>query len=147
MVLTYNRLQPPQRRIKREVQLLLSETLIAEIEAQDESEVHGKRTLSVVLSEAKRIAEQFVDALRSATIRVNEAVASTQVYCRQTTITPSRIGTHSPRKKLERQQGTGFPTQEALLVTTPILSTYAHEQERIIVSQKLPYIFIYIYIA
>lgn len=60
---------------------VLSETLITEIEAQDESEVHGKRTLRVVLSEAKRIAEQFVEALRLATTQVNDAAASAQVWC------------------------------------------------------------------
>lgn len=59
---------------------LLSESLVAEIETQEEAEVHGQRTLSVVLLEAKRIAEQFVDALSSATRRVKAAAAAAQVY-------------------------------------------------------------------
>lgn len=71
--------QPPHDRTKREVRNLLSETIITEIEAQDESELHSKRMLSIVLSETKRIAEQLVDALRSATTVVNDAGASAQV--------------------------------------------------------------------
>lgn len=58
---------------------LLSETLVTEIEARDEAELHGRRTASLVLSEAKRIAEQFVDALRSANARISKAAADAQV--------------------------------------------------------------------
>eukprot|EP00903_Cladosiphon_okamuranus_P015742 g14530.t1 len=66
------------RRTKREVHYLLKETLVTEIEARDEAERHGKRTTSLVLSEAKRIAEQFVDVLRSADACVSKAAQDAQ---------------------------------------------------------------------
>jgi len=67
------------RRTRREVQYLLSETLIAEIEAREEAELLGKRTTSLVLSETKRIDKQFVDALSSANARINDAAADAKV--------------------------------------------------------------------
>lgn len=67
------------RRTKREVHYILSETVVTEIEARDEAEHHGKRTASLVMSEAKRIAELFVEALRSANARIGEAAADAQV--------------------------------------------------------------------
>lgn len=57
----------------------MTETVVTEIEARDEAERHGKRTTSFVLSEAKRIAEQFVDALRSADTHISKAAKDAQV--------------------------------------------------------------------
>lgn len=67
------------RRTRREVQYLLSETLVAEIEGREEAELLGRRVTSFVLSESKRIDEQFVDALRSANTRINDAAADAKV--------------------------------------------------------------------
>ena len=58
---------------------MLSETLIKEIEAREEAELLGKWTTHLVLSETKRIDEQFVDALRSADARINSAAADAKV--------------------------------------------------------------------
>ncbi len=63
------------------MQYLLTETLIAGIEAREDAELLGKRTTSLVLSETKRIDEQFVDALRSANARINNAAADAKVSC------------------------------------------------------------------
>lgn len=57
----------------------MSETVVTEIEARDEAELHGKRATRLVLSESKRIAEQFVDALRSTNARTTKAAADAQV--------------------------------------------------------------------
>lgn len=65
------------------MQYLLSEAVITEVEDRDEAEVHRKRATGLALSEAKRIAEQFVDvdgiALRSANARISKAAADAQV--------------------------------------------------------------------
>ncbi|CAB1117470.1 unnamed protein product [Ectocarpus sp. CCAP 1310/34] len=67
------------RRTRREVEHLLSESVIADIEAREEAEAHGRKTLALVLSEAKRIANQFVDALKSADARINDAAANSKM--------------------------------------------------------------------
>lgn len=66
-------------RTKREVHYLLSDAVITEIEVRDEAELLGERATRLALSEAKRIAEQFVDALRSANARSSKAAADAQV--------------------------------------------------------------------
>eukprot|EP00752_Nemacystus_decipiens_P008396 g7506.t1 len=63
------------RRTMREVHYVLSETVMTEIEHRDKAEMHRKRTTGLALSEAKRIAEQFVDALRSANGKLTQAAA------------------------------------------------------------------------
>ncbi|CAN0219820.1 unnamed protein product, partial [Ectocarpus sp. 12 AP-2014] len=67
------------RRTRREVEYVLSESVIADIEAREEAEAHGKKTLALVLSEAKRIANQFADALKSADARINDAAANSKM--------------------------------------------------------------------
>ncbi|CAM9391209.1 unnamed protein product [Ectocarpus fasciculatus] len=67
------------RRTRREVEHLLSESLIADIEAREKAETHGRKTLALVTSEAKRIADQFVEALKSADKRINDAAADSKM--------------------------------------------------------------------
>lgn len=67
-------------RTRREVEHLLSESLIADIEAREKAETHGRKTLALVTSESKRIADQFVEALKSADKRINDAAADSKVY-------------------------------------------------------------------
>lgn len=56
----------------------LSETLVAEIEVRAEADTFAEKTLGLVLTEAKRVAQQFADAERSATRRSTDAAASTR---------------------------------------------------------------------
>lgn len=56
----------------------LSESLVAEIEARSEADTLAEKALGFVLAEAKRVAQQFVDAERSATSCAADAAASTR---------------------------------------------------------------------
>ncbi|CAM9181300.1 unnamed protein product, partial [Scytosiphon promiscuus] len=67
-----------RRRTRREVGYLLQGSVVTEIEARHDAEVYGKEAQALVLREAKRIAEQFVEALRSATACVNDGATDAQ---------------------------------------------------------------------